>query len=175
MTRQSKKSIAGVVGIALLLVCVITCIVISNSRTAHADSEIPSEEIIEPTLNDGEFYHNGNVDNCFFSVHEGQIQLIPCSKESMQEYYNEQASENEGFSKTFTDYNEWYRQVSEDEWSAPKTYIIHTNTVLGVTNVAWDVAYDETNGNIICYLGGDYVDENTISFNGCDFIRVPEN
>lgn len=134
----------------------------ANAEITNSDEDF-SEAYAEPTLNDGRFYFNSNPESCYFSVNNGNIQLVFENDNQMQELFDLTTEHNR------FEFDEWRDRLKED-WNTPKPYIVHT-TISGNVNVGWDVVYDD-NGNITGYLLARYVDKDNFDYINCRFTRI---
>lgn len=170
MTQKLKKSNAVLAVATVILFIGALSFVLHKTLSVSAEDNEISGKVIEPEINEGTFYLNGDVKNCYFTLKDGKIQLNTQDSEKLLEYYNEQAMANEKFSEVF-EFDNWYNQICED-WAEPYQYIVHTYADLNQTYILWNYYCDEF-GNIggLCV---EYVDEDNFKADDCLFTRVSE-
>lgn len=98
MTNKKTKIIfaVAVLELILLAVCIILLV---NKPSNETNPMLPSYMVVDPTLslNDGKFYYNGDTDNIYYDVRNGNMQLV-FNEEKYKKYLRESSdswSENE--------------------------------------------------------------------------------
>ncbi len=163
MNRKIKFSTLTV------LILISTIIIVGCNKHSTNEEDFIAKPNTDISLNDGRFYLNGDINNCYFNIHNGHIQFIVGDTEQMQVLYDLTSENVYNFSNAFQ-FEEYCEQL-QTEWENPIPYII-TITALGRTDIGWNVIYSETDGSIVSYSTAYYIDENNFESNGCTFTRI---
>lgn len=147
--------------IIVLIVGILIILSQNASKKANADNDDLTSSI-SYSFNEGNFYLDGDINNCYFQVTNDTIQLIG-SKEQLNVLYVNQSSLN-------SSYDEYYESL-QDEWKSPMPYTIESNEFNGKIRWRWNFMYDKNEelfGSFFDY----YIDENTLVYRGNRFIRI---
>lgn len=129
--------------------------------------------VIEPVLQVGRYYLNGNNEECFFEVIPDNIIKLIGS--------NEQVDELHKFKYPYYDTEVGEKKIQLEEllkkdisfWSIPRQYIVYTeffpNRKITYVAVKWTI---DSNGNYSSLSGLGYIDSKTLNYCGHNFILL---
>ena len=160
----NKKRLITIIALILLMILIIVIVIIGvasykyiMSTNSLLDSLTLSENL---ELSSGNYYLNGDKNNCFFEVTDSTIQLKG-NKEQFKLMYD--TIDNPQI--TFED---WYTSKLK-QWNIPKEYDVIVQ--YKEKRVAWNMNYDES-GNLLGYNFDIYIDENAFKYNSNYFIKT---
>ena len=82
MNRKIKFSTLTV------LILISTIIIVGCNKHSTNEEDFIAKPNTDISLNDGRFYLNGDINNCYFNIHNGHIQFIVGDTEQMQVLYD---------------------------------------------------------------------------------------
>ncbi len=151
MTKKLKIIIITIsfllIGITIYILCRQTYITSSVDTGIHLDQN----NITEPVLQVGNYYLNGNTENCFFKVMpDNMIQLCGNDKELFDLLKHRYPYYDDTFDERKSEM-EKELQYDVDFWKTPHEYIVHTRV------------YPQENITVVSVSRKDYPENNTDS------------
>lgn len=168
MKKRFIISFVIIIPILILLLIVVSNHFLHTSGSSK-ENDYPLVQVTDISLLEGQYYLNGDSNACYFNIVSDEIQFVSSSTQLKEFYATMIDNINQYSSFDEEQYLSWSKTI-EENWQAPMKYIFIHNTVHDNITVSWNWNIDED--VIRSCEGAAYIDNMTISYGQCEFIRV---
>lgn len=166
---MKKRVIISVAIIIPALFLIITFDSFLHTSVLSKENTYPLVQVTDISLLEGKYYLNGDSSACYFYIANDEIQFISTNAQFKEFYIAMMDNTNQDSKFNEERYLGWSKTI-EENWQKSKEYIFVHNTVHDEITVAWHWNIDDE--GVICSCEGvPYIDNMTISYGQCEFIR----